>query len=1001
MKRPWNATEPGDRTHADDLGRGNTETPPGRRHRKTAPNDFTQHVKGFHMKKFLITILAALVVGGMVSAQSFPDIPSGHWAGDAVEEIADLGIVIGFPDGTFRGNEAFTRYQSALVISRLLAVIDANMEAELGALRGAMQSMAADMAAQGVRLAAAESAIAAISDTLDVHAGLVGANADGIAANAAAIDANAGRIAANANGVGANAAAIAANAARIDALEAAMADMPAGMDEAVLRDLQNQIASVRVAADTAQAQAADAEARAAGAYDLALQALAGSDAIAADVAALNQVVQLLSQRVDGLSAPAPMPAAPVVDLSGIDRNAGDIANIRDFVILLRRDQVALRDRVTALEASGAATAASVEGLEARVAALEAKPFLEISGEIELDYMVGRTIGTYDFDIDRVYGLNADRDNGASFFSTGAEELTGDDEEDDPDDFETGVAEVAQDRADITAQNGIVNPSITVTVTMDREFTGTGSPRALDSFSAVATFEANASDVVGDESDITFIVTDFETTFEPIGSGAPITFAYGEEVSVEFTNYVFVADDLNGYVATVSAPDFLAFLNPGLTAAYFSDQAGGYWRGIRGTMAPSFGDAITLSGGVSFAQQEDNAADKDDVNGDNATISVWGLDGEIGLLGLVDVAFEYANNTDTTDSVLWVTAAASADLGFLNIESLGGNYRAVDDAFYGIGDTGDSPFERDQTGFGVEGELGLFNLLDIVAFYDNYTSTAPTAESGYGVDVSADLFAGFSLSGFFENALVDGDVAAGTANVREVDAGYELLDGEYDSKFGVELKHDGDADNALISGLNITAGYEANYQTTGYSLTEIYAEADYTLNVAIVTLTPYVGYTMVADGDTPANDYNEIVAGTGIMTSALDIFLQPSLMGAVNYRATNWTDAAYTASELQWSVGLMLGEFLLPNSTLTAKVGQWVGTNTIVATNTNGAGDGATDISEGRDGDFDNGGATETVFGYEVEWNYYDLVFAYGVYDSDRGGNTASAQAFSIAYTVAF
>jgi hypothetical protein len=941
------------------------------------------------MKKFLITILAALVVGGMVSAQSFPDIPSGHWAGDAVEEIADLGIVIGFPDGTFRGNEAFTRYQSALVISRLLAVIDANMEAELGALRGAMQSMAADMAAQGVRLAAAESAIAAISDTLDVHAGLVGANADGIAANAAAIDANAGRIAANANGVGANAAAIAANAARIDALEAAMADMPAGMDEAVLRDLQNQIASVRVAADTAQAQAAAAEARAAGAYDLALQALAGSDAIAADVAALNQVVQLLSQRVDGLSAPAPMPAAPVVDLSGIDRNAGDIANIRDFVILLRRDQVALRDRVTALEASGAATAASVEGLEARVAALEAKPFLEISGEIELDYMVGRTIGTYDFDIDRVYGLNADRDIGASFFSTGSDELNADDDEVD-------VGEVAQDRADITAQNGVVTPSISVTVSMDRDFDGAGSPRGLNSFSAVATFEAVDSGT--DPIAISFQVTDFETTFEPIGA-APITFEYGEEVSVEFTKYVFLVDDLNGYVATVSAPDFLAFLNPGLTAAYVSDTTGGYWRAIRGTMAPSFGDAITLSGGVSFAQQEDNASDKDDVNGDNATISVWGLDGEIGLLGLVDVAFEYANNTVSTDSVLWVTAAASADLGFLNIESLGGNYRAVDDAFYGIGDTGDSPFERDQTGFGVEGELGLFNLLDIVAFYDNYTSTAPTAEAGYGVEVSADLFAGFSLSGFFENALVDGTVASGTANVREVDAGYELLDGEYDSKFGVELVHAGDADNALISGLNITAGYEANYQTTGYSLTEIYAEADYTLNVAIVTLTPYVGYTMVTDGDTPANDYNEIVAGTGIMTSALDIFLQPSLMGAVNYRATTWT--GFTASELQWSVGLELGEFLLPNSTLTAKVGQWVGTNTTIATNSIGAGDGATDISDGRSGDFDNGGAAETVFGYEVEWNYYDLVFAYGVYDSDRGGNTASAQAFSIAYTVAF
>jgi len=673
LKRPWNATEPGDRTHADDLGRGNTETPPGPRHRKSAPNDFTQHVKGFHMKKFLLTILVALVAGGMVSAQSFPDIPMGHWAGDAVEEIADLGIVIGFPDGTFRGNEAFTRYQSALVISRLLAVIDANMEAELGALRGAMQSMAADMAAQGVRLAAAESAIAAISDTLDVHAGLVGANADAIAANAAAIGeinetldvhaglvganadaiaANAGRIAANANGVGANAAAIAANAARLDAIEAAMADMPAGMDEAVLRDLQNQIASVRVAADTAQAQAAAAEARANGAYDLALQALAGSDALAADVAALNQVVQLLSQRVDGLSAPAPAPEMPVVDLSGIDRNAGDIANIRDFVILLRRDQVALRDRVTALEASGAATAESVAGLEARVAALEAKPFLEISGEIELDYMVGRTIGTYDFDVDRVYGLNAGRDIGASFFSTGSAELNADDDEVD-------VGEVAQDRADITAMDGVVSPSFSITVSMDRDFDGVGSPRGLNSFSAVATFEAVDSGT--DPIAISFQVTDFQTTFEPIGA-APITFEFGEEVSLEFTKYVFVIDDLNGYVATVSAPDFLAFLNPGLWAGYFSDQSGGYWRGIRGTMAPSFGDAVTLSGGVSFAQQENNASDKDDVLADNATITVWGLDGEIGLLGLVDVAFEYANNLDSTDSVLWVTAAASADLG---------------------------------------------------------------------------------------------------------------------------------------------------------------------------------------------------------------------------------------------------------------------------------------------------------------------------------------------------
>ena len=159
-----------------------------------------------------------------------------------------------------------------------------------------------------------------------------------------------------------------------------------------------------------------------------------------------------------------------------------------------------------------------------------------------------------------------------------------------------------------------------------------------------------------------------------------------------------------------------------------------------------------------------------------------------------------------------------------------------------------------------------HLLDIVALLRQLhlhraARPSPATASWSG----ADLFAGFSLSGFFENAPGQRHGRRRHRQRARRDAGYELLDGDYDSKFGVELEHDGGADNALISGLNITAGYEANYQTTGYSLTEIYAEADYTLNVAIVTLTPYVGYTMVMDGDTPANDYSEIVAGTGLMT----------------------------------------------------------------------------------------------------------------------------------------
>lgn len=901
------------------------------------------------MQKFFITILAALLVGGLATAQSFPDIPAGHWAGDAVEEIADLGIVIGFPDGTFRGNEAFTRYQSALVISRMLAVVDANMEAELGGLRAAMQELAADVAAQGVRLAAAESAIAGLSDN------------------------------------------VAANGARLDALESM--DM-SGIDEDVLRDLQNQIASQRVAIDTAQAQAEAAEARANGAYDLALQALAGTDANASDIAALNQAFGLLSSRVDGLGTGGSTAAAPMQDISGIERNAGDIANIREFVILLRRDQVALRDRVSALEAADAEIMASVSDLEARVTALETNP-LGFSGNIALEYYVGRTLGAYTFDVDRVYGANAPRSMGNSAFSTGTIDGT-----------DSGTAagnstgERAQDRPDISQQTGEVDVTLTLNVTAGNTFDGTGSPRALNGFTAVVEVEVEQGFIADDASFTTgfegwvFTVTDFTTTFDPIGA-EPLVFAFGEEVSVEFTEYVFDINEENGYVATVSAPDFLAFLNPGLTAAYFSDTTGGYMRGIRGTMAPEFGDAITLSGGVSFAQYATLADDKDDVLADNVTTTVWGLDGMANLLGLVTLDFEYANSTP--DSILYVVAEVDGEsLPILN--SLGANYRAMDFNFDGIGGTGNTPFELGQSGFGVEAGLGLF-ILDVTGFFDSYTEEVSTdANVGFGVEVTADLFAGFSLTGFYESASVNGTVVDATANVRDVE-GYSLLDGDYDTKFGVGIEHDGAADNALISGLNIAAGYER--WEADYSRTLIYANADYALDISIVSLTPYVGYRSDVDADAGTSDYNEIVAGIGVRTQALDIILKPSLQAAANYRSTSWSDAdVFTASELQWSVGVNLEEFLLPYSALSARVGSWTGTNTTLATNSGGVVDTATDISAGRSSDT-NSGTSENVFGYEVVWNYYDLTFAYGNYTSDRGGSLASAQAFSINYTVDF
>ena len=70
------------------------------------------------------TLLALLALLGSVRAQTFLDVPVGHWAGNAVEELVRSGILVGFPNGTFQGENAVSRYEVALIVSRLLDVVD-------------------------------------------------------------------------------------------------------------------------------------------------------------------------------------------------------------------------------------------------------------------------------------------------------------------------------------------------------------------------------------------------------------------------------------------------------------------------------------------------------------------------------------------------------------------------------------------------------------------------------------------------------------------------------------------------------------------------------------------------------------------------------------------------------------------------------------------------------------------------------------------------------------
>lgn len=68
-------------------------------------------------KALLIAALVA-VVAGRSQAGVFADVPFTHWAYQAVEKLASVGVLEGYPDGKFRGPQPMTRYEFAVALVR-------------------------------------------------------------------------------------------------------------------------------------------------------------------------------------------------------------------------------------------------------------------------------------------------------------------------------------------------------------------------------------------------------------------------------------------------------------------------------------------------------------------------------------------------------------------------------------------------------------------------------------------------------------------------------------------------------------------------------------------------------------------------------------------------------------------------------------------------------------------------------------------------------------------
>ncbi len=69
----------------------------------------------------LSALLLAVAVGPAALAQQpFSDVPVNHWAYNAVNALAEQGVLEGYPDGTFGGKQSLTRYEFAQAIARML-----------------------------------------------------------------------------------------------------------------------------------------------------------------------------------------------------------------------------------------------------------------------------------------------------------------------------------------------------------------------------------------------------------------------------------------------------------------------------------------------------------------------------------------------------------------------------------------------------------------------------------------------------------------------------------------------------------------------------------------------------------------------------------------------------------------------------------------------------------------------------------------------------------------
>jgi archaellum component FlaC len=1007
------------------------------------------------MKKRLVALLAGLltVLSMGFGLAQFSDVPAGHWAKEAVEALAAKGIVVGFPDGTYRGNETLTRYQAALIIYRLLQQIEEELKAkgtsptmeamspeDLEALKNAIQELAAELAALGVRVSALEDSAAtkddiarleamiqelkaqpapepgmdqaALQDLTDrVEAASIAADtalaqaqqlAEQLEALAQAVEGVKGDVAALSTQVEANAQAIQALnelAVLLNQDVLSLRDQVAALEKGAVtqEDLANLKASLEELKGRLESVEALVESLASDLTDRVEAASIAADTALAQAQQLAEQLEALAQAVEGVKG-------DVAALSTqVEANAQAIQALNELAVLLNQDVLSLQDRVTALEKGLAdlqgvdfeefATKEDVAAVQEFAAALRSD-LVSLSEKVsKLEGTVGDLSGKVStlqrnaFTISGSLTLTYTSKDANNFSNYDVDRVIGGTFVSSGDSDNDG--NVVEHADPISPTPGSTTASLSLKIqtgALDAKSSGGANAYpGLVQFSITGSWTNPGS---GSSTAANLVVDKVSSTLK-VADGQQLSFVFGQSLNTKFTEYVMDNEGKSlghGVVATLKGLP----LGGTLTAVYGAKGAPStdYVKGLRLAFQPG----QNLGFGLSYAQH------------DTTFEEVAGVDAsaDLGIAKVSGEYFRFGTNIMSTYS----------EGGYVRLEvpqllGLKANFRALDAGAAnpaGLSLDTDNPFRDNQRGFTVEAGLPIA-IANLGLLYNaQVTPTFVPSASAFRATLGLSLPAGFSLSlgatlasatagEWFPSTYADG--VPGPASLTE-----------YNTAITATLKHDGKAENALVKGLNLTLAYTNNSLLQPTQSDSLAAYGDFG-GLALGPLSVDKVIFRYNDSDLQNAAAGQTLKGGirgGINLAGLP--LNPSLTGEVAYRETQ-----AVGSELKYGVGLKFGQFLFDKSVLEVKAAQYSAQGLSINPTLDSDADKAFDPT--ADSLYTStSGAGGNLSGVYVTWTYWDLSFAYGFFSNQTLGTVLSdilnrtqtgdyGSAFRIRYTVNF